>query len=74
MCWKQEYRFGGCGHRVVVEDASTGVIRCPAAQAYGHVCIGSFGNDGSELLVEQGVCPECKKVGEKKAKRNWFKK
>ncbi|KAI1147089.1 hypothetical protein F4825DRAFT_455840 [Nemania diffusa] len=60
MCWKQEYKFAGCGHRVVVESVT--VRKCPSAEAYGHPCIGSFENPESDVVKKPGNCPSCQYV------------
>jgi len=59
MCWKQEYSFSQCGHRVVAEHE---VLRkCAAGEAYGHACIGSFDNVAEfDVRVERGYCPDCR--------------
>ncbi|KAI0390763.1 hypothetical protein F5Y17DRAFT_443210 [Xylariaceae sp. FL0594] len=67
MCWKQEYSYTQCGHRVIAENE---VLRkCASGEAYGHACFGSFDNAGHfAVRVERSCCPACRKDGKRKSR------
>ncbi|KAI0473520.1 hypothetical protein GGR56DRAFT_676002 [Xylariaceae sp. FL0804] len=65
MCWKPEYLFSQCGHRVAVDgsDESDASARrfCPGAEAYGHPCLGFMDSPARDTTVVADVpCPECR--------------